>query len=211
LHLLQAELGKFADGPATPEIFFSAHGVPKSYVEEAGDPYKVALFTPEPHQTLCELLRGRQWAEPATYDLGEIAFNKPDPSSLSDPVLLHYAVNLQPYTSFRWRRRRWRSAWRQSWRSCGRAACRTAGRWRTRAASAPLSGSSPTPTSPFGAEAAPHCVPLTQPHAGPLCCGPCPASCDAWASCHGLRNDDKAPSRELHSLASLARSMRLPL
>lgn len=37
--LIQAELPKFpADQPA--RIFFSAHGVPKSYVEEAGDPYK---------------------------------------------------------------------------------------------------------------------------------------------------------------------------
>ena len=27
--------------PGAVEIFFSAHGVPKSYVEEAGDPYKV--------------------------------------------------------------------------------------------------------------------------------------------------------------------------
>lgn len=97
LHLLQEELGKFVDGPGTPEIFFSAHGVPKSYVEEAGDPYKVPFFTPEPHQTLCELLRSQQWAEPATYDLGEIVVNKVVPSSLSDPVLFHYAVNLQSH------------------------------------------------------------------------------------------------------------------
>jgi ferrochelatase len=33
------ELRKFADVPSV-EVFFSAHGVPKSYVEEAGDPYK---------------------------------------------------------------------------------------------------------------------------------------------------------------------------
>ena len=37
--LVQAELDKFED-KAGVEIFFSAHGVPKSYVEEAGDPYK---------------------------------------------------------------------------------------------------------------------------------------------------------------------------
>ncbi|CAG9462615.1 unnamed protein product [Pedinophyceae sp. YPF-701] len=36
--LIEAELAKFSD-PASAEIFFSAHGVPKSYVEE-GDPYK---------------------------------------------------------------------------------------------------------------------------------------------------------------------------
>ena len=27
------------DFPKTAHVFFSAHGVPKSYVEEAGDPY----------------------------------------------------------------------------------------------------------------------------------------------------------------------------
>lgn len=33
------------------EIFFSAHGVPKSYVEEAGDPYKVRAPHPRvPHR-----------------------------------------------------------------------------------------------------------------------------------------------------------------
>eukprot|EP00192_Tetraselmis_astigmatica_P005298 CAMPEP_0117649278 /NCGR_PEP_ID=MMETSP0804-20121206/881_1 /TAXON_ID=1074897 /ORGANISM="Tetraselmis astigmatica, Strain CCMP880" /LENGTH=503 /DNA_ID=CAMNT_0005454993 /DNA_START=281 /DNA_END=1792 /DNA_ORIENTATION=+ len=37
--LMQAELENFAV-PENVEIFFSAHGVPKSYVEEAGDPYK---------------------------------------------------------------------------------------------------------------------------------------------------------------------------
>jgi protoporphyrin/coproporphyrin ferrochelatase len=39
----QEELGKFREGPDDVEIFFSAHGVPLSYVEEAGDPYKVGL------------------------------------------------------------------------------------------------------------------------------------------------------------------------
>ena len=39
--ILQAELGKFRQGPDDVELFFSAHGVPLSYVEEAGDPYKV--------------------------------------------------------------------------------------------------------------------------------------------------------------------------
>jgi len=36
--LIEAELKKFLD-PRTAEIFFSAHGVPQSYVDE-GDPYK---------------------------------------------------------------------------------------------------------------------------------------------------------------------------
>lgn len=31
---------KEADYPATAHVFFSAHGVPKSYVDEAGDPYQ---------------------------------------------------------------------------------------------------------------------------------------------------------------------------
>eukprot|EP00878_Enallax_costatus_P001695 GHUV01001850.1.p1 GENE.GHUV01001850.1~~GHUV01001850.1.p1 ORF type:complete len:496 (+),score=106.07 GHUV01001850.1:138-1625(+) len=37
--LIEAELDKF-DSPQQVNVFFSAHGVPKSYVEEAGDPYK---------------------------------------------------------------------------------------------------------------------------------------------------------------------------
>jgi protoporphyrin/coproporphyrin ferrochelatase len=38
--LIVDELEKFNSTPGNVEIFFSAHGVPKSYVEEAGDPYK---------------------------------------------------------------------------------------------------------------------------------------------------------------------------
>jgi len=41
--LIQGELNKPGsefDSPDEPVIFFSAHGVPVSYVEEAGDPYK---------------------------------------------------------------------------------------------------------------------------------------------------------------------------
>ncbi|XVF89114.1 hypothetical protein PTKIN_Ptkin19aG0104500 [Pterospermum kingtungense] len=37
--LIEKELGKFAN-PEEVMIFFSAHGVPVSYVEDAGDPYK---------------------------------------------------------------------------------------------------------------------------------------------------------------------------
>ena len=39
---MQAELQKFSPtvDPGEAEIFFSAHGVPESYVEEVGDPYK---------------------------------------------------------------------------------------------------------------------------------------------------------------------------
>lgn len=37
--LIVQELLKF-EAPSEVEVFFSAHGVPKSYVEEAGDPYK---------------------------------------------------------------------------------------------------------------------------------------------------------------------------
>ena len=37
--LIEAELKKFPV-KAGVEVFFSAHGVPKSYVEEAGDPYR---------------------------------------------------------------------------------------------------------------------------------------------------------------------------
>lgn len=38
-NLIEAELDKFPS-PEDVRIFFSAHGVPKSYVEEFGDPYK---------------------------------------------------------------------------------------------------------------------------------------------------------------------------
>ena len=38
-NLIEAELEKFV-AQDDVEIFFSAHGVPKSYVEEFGDPYK---------------------------------------------------------------------------------------------------------------------------------------------------------------------------
>ena len=37
--LIVGELEKFPR-PQDVHIFFSAHGVPKSYVEEAGDPYQ---------------------------------------------------------------------------------------------------------------------------------------------------------------------------
>ncbi len=39
VQLIEGELDKLAN-PAEAHIFFSAHGVPKSYVEEAGDPYQ---------------------------------------------------------------------------------------------------------------------------------------------------------------------------
>ena len=39
--LMTKELKRFREVPRdSVEVFFSAHGVPKSYVEEAGDPYK---------------------------------------------------------------------------------------------------------------------------------------------------------------------------
>ena len=41
--LIKGELNKPGsefDSPDEPIIFFSAHGVPVSYVEDAGDPYK---------------------------------------------------------------------------------------------------------------------------------------------------------------------------
>ncbi|CAN6906040.1 unnamed protein product [Brassica oleracea] len=41
-NLIQNELGKF-DFPSQVVIFFSAHGVPLAYVEEAGDPYKAEM------------------------------------------------------------------------------------------------------------------------------------------------------------------------
>jgi len=41
-NLIEVELKKFQD-PQKVMIFFSAHGVPLSYVEEAGDPYKAEM------------------------------------------------------------------------------------------------------------------------------------------------------------------------
>ncbi|ESQ39495.1 hypothetical protein EUTSA_v10001248mg [Eutrema salsugineum] len=41
-NLIQSELGKFGS-PSQVVIFFSAHGVPLAYVEEAGDPYKAEM------------------------------------------------------------------------------------------------------------------------------------------------------------------------
>ena len=38
-NLIESELEKFTS-PEDVKIFFSAHGVPTSYVEEFGDPYK---------------------------------------------------------------------------------------------------------------------------------------------------------------------------
>ena len=34
---------KACEDPSTAHVFFSAHGVPKSYVEEAGDPYQLEI------------------------------------------------------------------------------------------------------------------------------------------------------------------------
>lgn len=80
--LIVTELEKFSDVPVT-EIFFSAHGVPKSYVEEAGDPYKeemeecIALIMKElksrgynNHHTLAYQSRvgPAEWLKPYTDD-----------------------------------------------------------------------------------------------------------------------------------------------
>ena len=37
---LISEQNSLCESPSKAHIFFTAHGVPKSYVEEAGDPYK---------------------------------------------------------------------------------------------------------------------------------------------------------------------------
>jgi len=80
--LIEQELIKF-DKQEEVEIFFSAHGVPKSYVEEAGDPYKeemeecVALIMGElgarghaNHHTLAYQSRvgPAEWLKPYTDD-----------------------------------------------------------------------------------------------------------------------------------------------
>lgn len=80
--LIVQELDKFSE-PQSVEVFFSAHGVPKSYVEEAGDPYKeemeecVRLITDEVkrrgygnHHTLAYQSRVGpvEWLQPYTDD-----------------------------------------------------------------------------------------------------------------------------------------------
>ncbi len=39
---MEESLKKF-ESPESVEVFFSAHGVPTSYVEEAGDPYRAEM------------------------------------------------------------------------------------------------------------------------------------------------------------------------
>ena len=80
--LIQAELAKFA-APDAAEIFFSAHGVPKSYVDEAGDPYREemeqcvdlimaelrARRVPNPHTLAYQSRVGPvEWLKPYTDD-----------------------------------------------------------------------------------------------------------------------------------------------
>ncbi|KAG2491943.1 hypothetical protein HYH03_009676 [Edaphochlamys debaryana] len=61
--LMVQELAKFRDRENV-EIFFSAHGVPKSYVEEAGDPYKEEME--ECVRLIMEELRARGHANSYT-------------------------------------------------------------------------------------------------------------------------------------------------
>ena len=54
-----------ADDPAKAHVFFSAHGVPKSYVEEAGDPYQREMESCT-HLILEELQRTLGHSNPST-------------------------------------------------------------------------------------------------------------------------------------------------
>ena len=77
--LILGELDKFSH-PDDVHIFFSAHGVPKSYVEEAGDPYQVeieecttlimqTLNRPNPHTLAYQSRVGPvEWLQPYTED-----------------------------------------------------------------------------------------------------------------------------------------------
>ncbi len=77
--LIAAELDQFPD-PDQVYIFFSAHGVPLSYVEEAGDPYRQeiedcttlimqALNRPNPHVLAYQSRVGPvEWLKPYTED-----------------------------------------------------------------------------------------------------------------------------------------------
>ncbi|MFN5514752.1 MAG: ferrochelatase [Cyanobacteriota bacterium] len=77
--LIEAELTKFPE-PDRAHIFFSAHGVPQSYVDEAGDPYQSeietctrlimqALNRPNPHTLAYQSRVGPvEWLKPYTED-----------------------------------------------------------------------------------------------------------------------------------------------
>ncbi len=77
--LIRQELTKF-ENPDTVNIFFSAHGVPVSYVEEAGDPYQreieectrlimKTLNRPNPHVLAYQSRVGPvEWLQPYTED-----------------------------------------------------------------------------------------------------------------------------------------------
>ncbi len=77
--LIANELASFPN-PDTAHIFFSAHGVPKSYVEEAGDPYQQeieectalimqTLNRPNPHTLAYQSRVGPvEWLQPYTED-----------------------------------------------------------------------------------------------------------------------------------------------
>ncbi|WP_414575601.1 ferrochelatase [Anabaena sp. CCY 9402-a] len=77
--LISQEIGQFAN-PDEVHIFFSAHGVPKSYVEEAGDPYQQeieectalimqTLNRPNPHTLAYQSRVGPvEWLQPYTED-----------------------------------------------------------------------------------------------------------------------------------------------
>jgi len=78
-YLMIKELNK-CENPDNVQIFFSAHGVPKSYVEEAGDPYQqeieactraimTELNRPNPHVLAYQSRVGPvEWLQPYTED-----------------------------------------------------------------------------------------------------------------------------------------------
>ncbi|MBD2253560.1 ferrochelatase [Nostoc parmelioides] len=77
--LIRQEVDQFSD-PDQVHVFFSAHGVPKSYVEEAGDPYQQeieectalimqTLNRPNPHTLAYQSRVGPvEWLQPYTED-----------------------------------------------------------------------------------------------------------------------------------------------
>ncbi|WP_088242965.1 ferrochelatase [Calothrix rhizosoleniae] len=75
--LIAQELDQL-ENPDEAHIFFSAHGVPKSYVEEAGDPYQQEI------EECTELIMG--------------TLNRPNPHSLAYQSRVGPVEWLQPYT-----------------------------------------------------------------------------------------------------------------
>jgi hypothetical protein len=154
--LISAELtsGAFPDQAAV-EIFFSAHGVPVSYIEEGAC---------VPGRGMAKDCGGRGWQGCV---LGQcwlrcrpLAAVSALPTHKHTPLLpLSLTLSMLPLPAspcppacaqVTRTRRRWSTASTWSWRSCGGAGCPTRTPWPTSPGWGPWNGSSPTQTTASG-------------------------------------------------------------